>query len=168
MVWEQVRKATRKLECRQTRHGEVRLQCPALPPYPSSAFTKSLIKSPVLGSQIPRDEGQGTLKGSEIKGRAPPALFSLSLGGARAFPHRGPLPQPHAPCRQPASSLPSRQSRSWLHRLIARMQVPSPHWKSFSRQGPGAAETGARGGQDPRGARTSFPATSCPIHPWKE
>lgn len=82
---------------------------------------------------------------SMIKGRTPPALFCLSLGGSQAFPHGplpGPLPGSHAPCRQPASSLPSRQSRSWLHRLIARTQVPSPHWNSFSPQGPSAAERG--------------------------
>lgn len=63
LVWEQGRKATRKLGCRQTRHGEVRFPAvPCLTPYPSSAFTKSLVKSSVLGPQVPSDEGQGTLK----------------------------------------------------------------------------------------------------------
>lgn len=51
-------------------------------------------------------------------------------------------PQLHAPCKQPASSLPSRQSCSWLQRLIVGTQVPSPHWNSSPRQVPSAARRG--------------------------
>lgn len=78
--------------------------------------------------------------------------------------------RPHAPLRQPASSLPSGQSCSWLQRLIAGTQAPSPHWNSSPRQVPSAAGTG-QGGRVRASAvlgQLSSPTSPLPVHPWLE
>lgn len=86
-----------------------------------------------------KDASQG------LRGGNSQLCSSWSQGKAQGFSSQRTLPlrlQPHAPCRQPASSLPSGQSCSWLQSLIAETQVPSPHWNSSPRQVPSAARRG--------------------------
>lgn len=88
--------------------------------------------------QGPGAAGASDSPGAGVSQKPEDASFQLHVGPQRDICL-------HAPCRQPASSLPSGQSRSWLQRLTAGTHVPSVQRNSSPRQVPSAAGRGQQG-----------------------
>lgn len=145
------------------RWGLGSLQCPFMQPLTIQSCATRTQGGEQGGVGADNAPGERCILGT--KGRQLRALLSpLELGELGVLVEgAAPLLRPHAPFRQPASSLPSGQSCSWLQRLIAGTQAPSPHWNSSPRQVPRAARTGQGEGSEPARCWDSSPTPPpCP------